>query len=299
VRSSSNCDGNGVVTVRELVASARSKLERAGIATHEAGLDAELLARHVLGWERATWVMRQHEEASPEFDDAFSDLVARRVRREPVAYIRARQEFFGREFLVTPAVLIPRPETELLIEEALLLLPALGFSRSLTVIDIGTGSGCLAVTLALEYPNARYIATDSSEAALSVARLNARQHGVFEQIDFVRGAYFAGRNGPFNLVITNPPYVADAERPALAPEVADYEPASALFGGEDGLRYIGAIIAQTSAVMDNDGSLVMEIGHRHRDRVADLAAATADLALVRTRADLQGIPRVAVIRRCR
>jgi release factor glutamine methyltransferase len=287
------------VTVRELVAAARSNLERAGIASPEAALDAELLARHVLGWERATWVMRQHEEASPEFDDAFSDLVARRVRREPIAYIRARQEFFGREFLVTPAVLIPRPETELLIDEALLLLPALGFSRSLTVIDIGTGSGCLAVTLALEYPKARYVATDSSEAALSVARANARQHGVVDKIEFVRGQYFAGLNGPFNLVITNPPYVAEAERPALAPEVAEYEPASALFGGQDGLRHIGEIIALTSAVMDDDGSLVIEIGYGQRDRVAEMAAETADLALVRTRADLQGIPRVAVIRRCR
>jgi release factor glutamine methyltransferase len=281
------------------VAAARSNLERAGIASPEAALDAELLARHVLGWERATWVMRQHEEASPEFDDAFSDLVARRVRREPIAYIRERQEFFGREFLVTPAVLIPRPETELLIDEALLLLPALGFSRSLTVIDIGTGSGCLAVTLALEYPKARYVATDSSEAALSVARANARQHGVVDKIEFVRGHYFAGLNGPFNLVITNPPYVAEAERPALAPEVAEYEPASALFGGQDGLRHIGEIIALTSAVMDDDGSLVIEIGYGQRDRVAEMAAETADLALVRTRADLHGIPRVAVIRRCR
>jgi release factor glutamine methyltransferase len=281
------------------VAAARSNLERAGIASPEAALDAELLARHVLGWERATWVMRQHEEASPEFDDAFSDLVARRVRREPIAYIRARQEFFGREFLVTPAVLIPRPETELLIDEALLLLPALGFSRSLTVIDIGTGSGCIAVTLALEYPQARYVATDSSEAALSLARANARQHGVVDKIEFVRGQYFAGLNGPFNLVITNPPYVAEAERPALAPEVAEYEPASALFGGQDGLRHIGEIIALTSAVMDDDGSLVIEIGYGQRDRVAEMAAETADLALVRTRADLQGIPRVAVIRRCR
>ncbi len=287
------------MTVRELVASARSKLERAGIAGPEAALDAELLARHVLGWERATWVVRQHEEASPELDDAFSDLVARRVRREPVAYIRERQEFFGREFLVTPAVLIPRPETELLIEEALLLLPALGFSRSLTVIDIGTGSGCIAVTLALEYPKARYVATDSSEAALNLARANARQHGVVEKIEFLRGQYFAALNGPFNLVITNPPYIAEAERRALAPEVSQYEPASALFGGQDGLRHIAEIIALTSAVIDDDGSLVMEIGYGQRDRVADMAAATADLALVRTRADLQGIPRVAVIRRCR
>jgi release factor glutamine methyltransferase len=293
------CRGKAVVTVRELAAAARSNLERAGIASPEAALDAELLARHVLGWERATWVMRQHEEASPEFDDAFSDLVARRVRREPIAYIRARQEFFGREFLVTPAVLIPRPETELLIDEALLLLPALGFSRSLTVIDIGTGSGCLAVTLALEYPKARYVATDSSEAALSVARANARQHGVVDKIEFVRGQYFAGLNGPFNLVITNPPYVAEAERPALAPEVTEYEPGSALFGGQDGLRHIGEIIALTSAVMDDDGSLVIEIGYGQRDRVAEMAAETADLALVRTRGDLQGIPRVAVIRRCR
>lgn len=285
--------------INELVHQARGRFEAAGIPAVEAALDAELLARDALGWDRATWIARSPEAAPPEFAPRFAEVCARRLQREPMAYIRGRQEFYGREFSVSPAVLIPRPETELLIEEALLLLPALGISRRLAVIDVGTGSGCIAVTLALEYPNARYVATEVSEDALAVAHANAAGHGVADRITFVRGEYLAGERGPFNLVVTNPPYVAESERATLAPEVARYEPGVALFGGDDGLRDIRAIISQSAAALDDDGSLLMEVGYGQIDRVAAVANEFESLALVRSRRDLQGIPRVAVIRRCR
>jgi release factor glutamine methyltransferase len=166
------------------------------------------------------------------------------------------------------------------------------------VIDIGTGTGCLVVTLALEYPNARYIATDTSESALALAQSNAAQHGVADRIEFVRGSYFADARGPFNVIVSNPPYVAELDRPSLAPEVIHYEPGDALFAGADGLRDIREIVRQSSALLHDDGTLVMEMGMGQRDSVAAIASATRDLVLVRTRADLQGIPRVAVIRRC-
>ena len=285
--------------INDFAQGARRRFESAGIAPAEAALDAELLAREVLGWDRATWVARNIETPPPSFESRFDNLCTRRVAREPVAYIRGRQEFYGREFAVTRDVLIPRPETELLIDEALLLLPALAASRQLRLIDIGTGSGCLVVTLAVEFPQARYFATDISDAALAVARANAARHGVGDRITFVRGAYFAEQPGPFNIVVTNPPYVAESEQASLAPEVVKYEPATALFGGDDGLRDVREIIDQSSRLLDDDGSLLMEVGYDQIDRVAAVANESDTLALVRSRRDLQGIARVAVIRRCR
>ena len=285
--------------INTFVHQARERFEEAGITPVEAALDAELLARDALGWDRATWVARNIEPAPASFASRFNELCARRLQREPVAYIRGHQEFYGREFTVTRDVLIPRPETELLIDEALLLLPALGASRQLAVIDIGTGSGCLIVTLAIEFPNARYVATDVSEPALAVARANAERHGVGDRITFIRGPYFAGQPGPFNVVVTNPPYVAERERASLAPEVVKYEPPAALFGGDDGLRDVRQIISESSRLLDDDGSLLMEVGYEQLDQVAKVANESDTLALVRSRRDLQGIPRVAVIRRCR
>ena len=287
------------MTLRELVTQARQRLEAAGIPPPEAALDAELLARHALAWDRATWVARQREEPPPSFEPEYAALVERRRRREPIAHIRGQQEFYGREFRVSPAALIPRPETELLVEEALLLLPALGFSRALTVIDIGTGSGCLAITLALEYPRARYFATDVSPEALEVARDNAARLGAGGRVEFVCGSYFAGLPGPFNLIVSNPPYIAETDREALAAEVAQYDPPAALFAGADGLRDLRAILSQSTELLDEDGTLLMEMGYDQAERVAALADETERLAMVRTRRDLQGIPRVAVIRRCR
>jgi release factor glutamine methyltransferase len=286
-------------TLRDLVRDAAQQLEQVGIPSAEAALDAELLARDVLGWDRATWIARQHEPAPSPFAAPFAYTVGRRRTREPMAYIRGRQEFYGRDFEVSPAVLIPRPETELLVEEARLLLPALGFSRDLTVLDIGTGSGCVVVSLALEYPKATYVATDISTDALAVARANAARFGVGGRIEFRAGTLSAGARGPFNVIVTNPPYVAERERATLQPEVLRFEPNAALFAGDDGLSSIRAIVRLAGESLDEDGTLMVEIGAGQLEQVAAIADETAQLALVRARRDLAGIPRVAVIRRCR
>jgi release factor glutamine methyltransferase len=286
-------------TLRDAVVRARGQLEAAGIPGPEAALDAEILARDVLGIDRAAWIVRQHEPAPAYFEAPYNLAISRRQRREPVAHIRGRQEFYGREFLVSAAVLIPRPETELVIEEALLLLPALGFSRRLSVIDIGTGSGCLAITLALEYPLAKYTATDVSRDALKVARANAERLDAEDRIDFREGDCFAGARGPFNVIVANAPYVANKDRSSLQPEVVDHEPEVALFAGDDGLAVIREIVRAAESGLDDDGTLLMEIGAGQLAAVAGIADETANLALVRSRADLQGIPRVAVVRRCR
>lgn len=214
-----------------------------------------------------------------------------------MAYIRGRQEFYGREFAVTPAVLIPRPETEGLVDDALQWLRAHGASAR--VADIGTGSGCLAVTLAAEWPQASVVATDLSADALVVARRNAEGLGVAERVRFVQGAYLAGESGPFDVIVSNPPYVREAEAPTLAPEVADHEPALALYGGRDGLRDIRAVLEAAAQTLRADGLLAVEIGAGQADDVLALAAATSGLTAPALRHDLQGIPRVLVARAAR
>jgi release factor glutamine methyltransferase len=155
------------------------------------------------------------------------------------------------------------------------------------------------VTLALEYPRAKYFATDVSPAALAVARQNAERLGAGDRVEFVEGEWLAGLSGPFNIIVTNPPYVAERDRSTLRPEVADYEPGVALFGGKDGLESIRQIVRAAQSALDDDGTLLMEIGSGQLQQVAAVTDEATNLALVRWRADLQGIPRVAVIRRCR
>lgn len=283
------------MTFQALVIQARHELESAGVSTSTAVLDAELLARHVMRWDRATWLTRRMDAADEQFSHDYAAVIARRTAREPAAYIRGVQEFWGREFLVTPAVLIPRPETELTIEVAQSFLRD---RPDALVVDIGTGSGCIAITLALEHPLARVYATDISAEALAVARTNARRLGS-DCIRFVQGAYLADVPSPIDLIVTNPPYVAGADRRALAPEVRDFEPAVALFGGDDGLDEVKAILDRSWRVLAADGRLIMEIGYGQDDRVTAATDSVPELVLEEMRVDLQGIPRVAVIRRLR
>lgn len=289
--------------LRDLADGARRRLEAAGIPRAEAALDAELLARDALGWDRATWLARRDEDERAveaetlaargigAFRAAFDARVARRVRREPMAYIRGTQEFYGREFLVGPGVLIPRPETELLVDEA--KAAAMG-RRTPRIADIGTGSGCLAVTLALELPSAQVTATDISADALTIARGNAEAHGVASRITFVEASYLTGMAGPFDLIVSNPPYVRATDEPSLSPEVRDHEPREALFGGEDGLRDIRAIAQAATTALKPGGVLVMEIGFGQARAVTAVLTAVGLGGEVTIRRDLQGIPRVAV-----
>jgi len=291
--------------LRDLADGARRRLEAAGIPRTEAALDAELLARDVLGWDRATWIARRDEDEQAveaetvaargvgAFRAAVDALVGRRARREPMAYIRGTQEFYGREFLVGPGVLIPRPETELVVDEA--KSAAMG-RRTPRLGDIGTGSGCLAVTLALELPSATVVASDSSAEALTIARGNAAAHGVGGRITFVETSYLAGIAGTFDIIVSNPPYVREADRATLAPEVRDYEPEPALFAGPDGLRDIRVIAPAATTALKPGGVLVMEIGMGQAQAVMDVLG-SAGLAELTLRHDLQGIPRVAVAQR--
>jgi release factor glutamine methyltransferase len=200
------------------------------------------------------------------------------------------QEFWNRDFAVSPAVLIPRPETELIIEEAQSLVFA-------TAADIGTGSGCLAITLAAEFPRTRVVASDISPAALSVARANAERHGVAGRIEFRETSYLDGVEGPFDLIVSNPPYVTDGEYEGLAPEVRDAEPRSALTAGADGLDDIREVLRCAGSMLVPGGRLLMEMGHEQAAAVTALVASLPALRLVQIRNDLQRIPRVAVIER--
>jgi release factor glutamine methyltransferase len=282
------------VTYLEAVARARASLVQSGISPVTAALDADLLARDAAGCELATWLLRRVDEAPPEFSVRFDRAIARRMTREPVAYIRGVQEFWSRSFKVTPDVLIPRPETELLVETANTFLTR---RPAATVVDIGTGSGCIAVTLAAEHSSLRVFAVDISAAALEVARENARQHGVADRVHFHAGSYLADTPMPVDLIVTNPPYVAERDRRGLSPEVKDHEPAVALYGGNDGWRDIREILRQAARALAPDGRLMMELGYGQSERLEAEVNDTGTLRLEEIRDDLQGIPRVAIVRR--
>lgn len=286
-----------MMTVGDAVRAARARLIIAGISEREATLDAARLAMLALDWDRATLLTRDLDPAPLPLADRLDALLQRRETREPMAYIRGTQEFWGRDFFVSPAVLIPRPETELLIETALAWRASRPALDAPAIIDVGTGSGCIAVTLACEWPDARIIATDISDTALAVARDNARQHDVHTRITFVHGPYLANTAAPIDLIVANPPYVSERSRPAMQPEVRDHEPHTALFGGIDGLRDVRAICAEAGEVLADDGVLLMEIGDGQEDGVREAVLGTPRLSLIEIRDDLQGIPRAAILRR--
>jgi release factor glutamine methyltransferase len=276
-------------TLHQLIARARQRLVAAGIPPSDAAIDADVLARHALGWDRAALLTRGREPAPPRFVDAFEAAIARRAGREPVALIVGRREFWGRDYEVTRDVLVPRPETELIVEAA---LDGIGPSEPLRILDVGTGSGCLAVTLAAELPAARVVATDISAAALSVAARNAKRHGVDRRVRLVQADLIAGVAGPFDLVVSNPPYVpAGADLPL---EVVEFEPAGALFAGNAGLDALRILIDGGRAVLAARGRFVVEFGFGQADAVRARAVA-AGWSHVELRADLQGIPRVAIL----
>jgi release factor glutamine methyltransferase len=272
---------------------ARTQLEAAGARPAEAAIDVDAYARAILGWDKATLLANQRDASPERLEPTFSEWIARRQRREPTAYILGGREFWGREFLVTPAVLVPRPETEFIVEESLPLVRHIEAAR---IAEVGTGSGILAITLALELPNSTLVATDVSADALKVARENATRHGVDRRVRFVETSYLDGVAGPFNLVVANPPYVKDGDKPALSAAVG-HEPHVALFGGPDGLRDVAGVLAAASTVLEPEGWLVMEFGYGQEDDIRHLVGTRPDLRLDHVRDDLQGIPRTVVIQR--
>ncbi|MCX6537417.1 MAG: peptide chain release factor N(5)-glutamine methyltransferase [Acidobacteria bacterium] len=295
---------NATDTLHAIILDARRRLERAGIEPAEAALDAELLARHALGgWERGQLLANWREPAPAGFVERFDPLVERRERREPTAYITGHREFWGLEIDVEPGVLIPRPETEFIIEEALARLTPLAESRPngrvLRIADIGTGSGCLAIALARWLPSAHVIATDMSAAALAIAARNVVRHDVQDRVTLVRCDLLDATAGPFDLIVSNPPYVPAADLASLQPEILDYEPRLALEAGQDGLDLIRRLVPMAASRLVPGGWLVFEFGHGQATSVREIIAADARLAVVALRDDLAGIPRTAVACRTR
>jgi release factor glutamine methyltransferase len=240
---------------------------------------------------------------SPEDAARYDELLKRRAEGVPVQYLTGRQEFWGLEFEVNPGVLIPRPETEHVVEVA---LERLGERRNapLCVADVGTGSGCLAVALACELPLARIVATDISPWALQVARRNAARHGVGQRIRLLRmnllESYLTtgDATGPLlDLIVSNPPYVGRGEREALPREVVEHEPHEALFAGEHGLAIYPRLIAQAAGLLRPGGVLVVELGYGLSVRVGALVAGGSAWTNVSTTNDLAGIPRVLAAER--
>jgi release factor glutamine methyltransferase len=279
--------------LRDLAAAAERRFVAAGIPAAEARLDAELLLRDALGgWDRAAWLSRRDDAVLDGIEARFSNLVRRREAREPVAYIRGVQAFYGRDFAVGPGVLIPRPETELLVDAGLAAVAGL---PAPAVLDIGTGSGCLAITFALECPGATVVATDISAEALTIAAGNATRLGAGAHVTFVHAASTAAESGPFDLVVSNPPYVPEGDREALQPEVRLHEPSTALFAGADGLDVLRAIAADVRRVVRAGGMFAVEIGVGQAVTAAGIVRG-AGFDDVRVRDDLQGIARVIVAR---
>jgi release factor glutamine methyltransferase len=282
------------MTLHQHVAAARRQLEAVGIAAEAAAIDAEVLARHVLGWDRAQLLSHYRDAAPADFNERYQPLVDRRSRREPVAMITGTREFWSRDFAVTPDTLVPRPDTELIVEEALRILP----DRASTVLDVGTGSGCLAVTLAAERPQDLVVATDISHEALLVARANARRHQVDGRLQFVRTDLASGLRIQADLIVSNPPYVPYRDAGSLPLDVSDYEPAMALFGGRNGLAIIERLLATLTPRLAPHATFIVEFGDGQEDDVA-AAAEREGWQVVRMRRDLQGIARTAVLERKR
>ena len=268
------------------------KFRQAGIDSAEA--DARLLTAHALSIDRAELIANGERALTMDEANAIDALGARRLRREPVARIFGAKEFWSLPLQISPAVLVPRPETETVVEAALAVIARETLQmKRLRLLDIGTGSGALLLALLSELRNAVGIATDISAAALAVARANAERNGLAARCTFVACDIAAGVQGPFDLVVSNPPYVAHGDIASLAPEVRDYDPALALDGGTDGLDGYRAIAAEARRLLASNGKSVVELG-AGQERAVRALFTKAGLTVTAVRNDLAGIPRALV-----
>ena len=283
------------MSIHAQVSAARQRLRDAGIPPTESDLDARLLAQHVLGWTTERFLTDARESVPEGFTPRYDALVARRVTREPLAYIVGVREFWGLELEVTPDVLIPRPATELIVEAMQEMFP--DRSLPLSVADVCTGCGCVAVAIAHERPTTTVTGADISRPALEVARRNAARHGVGDRVTFRHGDLLEGFTGTFDAIVANPPYVIDRAGPALQPEVRDHEPPVALFGGADGLTLVTRLVAGAPSRLRSGGYLIFEFGLGQEVEIEQLLDASPELTLVGLRRDLQGIARTAIARR--
>ncbi len=274
-------------TIAQALAEATTRLVAASATPR---LDAELLLAHVLGFSRARLLAEGRTPLEAADADAFVQALARRETLEPVAYITGEKAFFGLDFMVTRDVLVPRPETELLVEQALLLAsrrPGLH-----TIADIGTGCGCIAVALAANLPRARVLAIDLSPAALSVARHNIHRHGLADRISTRQGDLLTPLDAPVDLLVSNPPYTILRD---IDENVRRHEPPLALDGGPDGLAPYRRLLADAPRVLMPGGAIVLEIGETQGQAVARLGADAFPRAAIAILPDLAGLDRVVVI----
>ena len=280
-------------TIAKILKEAASELNNAGVP--EARREARSLLSFILGKDRTFLISHAEDETDENSFVRLREFVERRAAGEPLQYITGVQDFYGREFRVTPDVLIPRPETELLIEAALQIVG----DTAPFICDVGTGSGCIAVTLLCELSNARAVAIDKSQPALEIAKINAQQHSVGERAIFVVSDCFNSldsRDYQFDLIVSNPPYVAERALEGLQREVRDHEPRIALSPGGDGLSVIRRLIDEGPAFIKPKGHLLMEIGFDQGEAVERLVRNSA-WSLRELRPDLQGIPRIVVLQK--
>ncbi|MBC7226309.1 MAG: peptide chain release factor N(5)-glutamine methyltransferase [Thermoflexales bacterium] len=277
------------ITHREAQETAGSALRegaaRLAPVTETARLEAEVLLAHATGLTRTALLAHPERPLTAEERARYQDLLARRRAGVPLPYLTGRAEFFGLEFVLTPEVLIPRPETETLVERALAWDPR-------TVVDVGTGSGCVAVALAVQLPRACIYATDLSRAALRVAAMNARRHGVADRIHFLQADLASPIRGPVDLVVSNPPYVAEEEWASLPESVREHEPRLALDGGPGGLRVIRRLLADAARLLRSGGALLVEMGAGQGLAAVALARTTFPTAHIRIHPDLAGRDRI-------
>ena len=283
-----------MTTVHTEVNTARARLQLSGLDPEAAWRDAEVLARAALGWDKATYLAHGGSITPLGFRDRSLPMLDRRARHEPVSLIIGQREFWGLEFDVTPDVITPRPETELVVAEALQCMRRCS-NRTLQVVDVGTGSGCIAVAIAHEDTRCQITATDVSLHALAVARRNAIKHGVARRVSFVCASLLDGIAVVPKIIVANLPYVPTFDLETLPPDVREFEPPVALAGGADGLETIRRLVDVSSAHLETGGMLVVEFGMGQGALLRRHVSGHPGLRMVRVRRDLQDLDRVAVI----
>ncbi len=285
------------MNLRQALARATENLAAIESLRLTAPRDADLLLLDTLRLTRAQYLANPTRELTSAELSLYLEAIARRAHHEPIQYITGHQEFYGLRLSVTPAVLIPRPETEHLVEAVLARLP---HGTPTAIADVGTGSGAIAIALASHLPLATITALDISPEALAIARINAETHKVTDRIRFIESDLLNALSPPdhieprFDAIVSNPPYVPTIDLPTLHPEVRQYEPAAALFAGPEGLDIYRRLIPQARAALKPAGLLAMEIGQGQREAIAALLAGWNEVSFVN---DLQQIPRVALARR--
>ena len=277
-------------TISEALARAKAQLASQGLDS--AFIDAELLLSHLLHIRRIDLIILRDRKLTDTEERAYADLLQRRSRREPVAYITGTREFFGRDFRVNPSVLIPRPETEILVEQAISLAPA-----GAKILEIGVGSGAVIISVLCEREDLLGFGNDISLAALSTARENAGLHGVANRLRLFAGNSLKSTGGTWPLIIANPPYIARDDMDTLEDDVRLYEPGSALFGGKDGLDIVKGIIGSLGLMLASGGMLIMEVGLGQKEAVDSLVAYRGTIRVRSWIKDLSGIERAVIMER--